>query len=125
MNYECDLIVSYIRENKETMKPEEVKFLIEFKNKLKKQNICNESQITKEELINDILNLKNYIADNNTSVNIKRNYLLYSLLKRVNNDDDLLEASYLVDKLYMEYDLPIREKSAVVSKLKMEWKKTL
>lgn len=125
MNYECDLIVSYIKENKETMNPEEIKFLIEFKNKMKKQNIYNESQITKEELIKDIINLKDYIADNNTSFNIKRNYLLYSLLKRVNNDDDLLEVSYLVDKLYMEYDLPIREKSAVVSKLKMEWKKTL
>ena len=107
------------------MNPEEIKFLIEFKNKMKKQNIYNESQITKEELIKDIINLKDYIADNNTSFNIKRNYLLYSLLKRVNNDDDLLEVSYLVDKLYMEYDLPIREKSAVVSKLKMEWKKTL
>lgn len=120
-NMSYDYIIHYLKDNKDGLLPEEKKFLIEYASIIKKNNIENVEKISKEDIIKDLKLLTDHMEKSDeTSAKIKRSYLLFQILRRIEKGEDLIDISYSIDKLFIENGMSVRDKSAVVSKLKKE-----
>lgn len=119
VNKTYNYIKEYINENKEILDKNDLKLLSKYAYEIKEKNIENVNVINIKDIIKDLNNLNNNIK-NTDNTSILKNRLLneVSILDDLYNGADLNDVSYELDKLYLLSDLPVREKSSLIYKLK-------
>ena len=117
-NYSSKDIIDFIRENKDTLKEEDIKFLLYYYRELNKdRNISGECNL--EIILEDTKKVKEYMDSINNSEIVKERYNdLDTILEKIEKKEDINKISYLLDRLYYENNLPVREHSNLIFQLK-------
>ena len=118
-NDSYNYIANYLLEHKNDLPEEELRFLINYLAKLREQGIENKLNPNKKDIINDLARLNQEMKSGElTSLTFDRLERELVLYNKLINNEDLVDISYELDKLYMENDMPIRDNSVLVRKLK-------
>ena len=117
-NITYNYLTEYIRNNKDVLSKNELRFLINYAIKVNDQNIENVENVSYKNLTDDLIKLNNTIKSGElTSLSFERLERLLYLFDRLLNKDNLDDISYDLDKLYLENDMPVRVNSTLVHKL--------
>ncbi len=116
-------IKEYINKNKDILTDLDIKILSKYAYEVCKQNIENVNKINKKDIIDDLNYLNNKIKDtDNTSILKDRLTREVEILNKIYNNEDIDDISFELDKLFLSSDLPVREKSNLIYKLKKDGK---
>lgn len=117
-NNSYNYIINYIKNNKDLLDKDELKFLLLYAAELKLRGIKNLNKVNLKLLIKDLTFLNKKIQSGKlTSISFKRLERELQLFEDILNNVDLDKVSYELDKLYIENDLGIRENSTLVKNL--------
>ena len=123
-NERVNLIMEYVTKNHNLL-PEERRELVHYALKLNKENVMSEKEDSFENVFEDFKRLNEYMKSSNFTKLTERRFndmrkILEYIKKYIREPDSEIvdEISRLLDKLYLEMDLPIRKSSSIENKIK-------
>lgn len=117
-NESYDRIIQYIKENKNYINEEDLKFLLRYARSLKIRNYQNKQDLSIKEVLDDMSALNETMRQGElTHLTIDRLKREMELIEALISGEDIDVISYELDRLYVENDMGARKNSSLSYKL--------
>lgn len=125
MMTEFDMIRAYIDSGE--ISEGERKFLINYMGKMKRRSEPL-TDINVENVVDDVRKLNQFLQDSDDTILVKLRInkeldIINTLSEGINDKEKLVEASYQLEQLYYQSDMPIRNTNTVLKKIEQSKKK--